>query len=338
MMSPQKIVLKNTIPAELNGARLDQALAKLFPDYSRSQLQNWIRAGHVTLNNQQKILVREKVQTNQLIEIIVQLEPAERWVPQSIPLNVVYEDEAILVINKPAGLVVHPGAGVPNQTLVNALLHYDPHLAMIPRAGIIHRLDKDTCGLLIIARTLLAYHNLSKAMKTQEITREYEAIVKGILISGRTIEAPIGRHPVHRIRMAIISSEAGGRPAKTHFRTIHRYRAHTHIHLHLETGRTHQIRVHMAHIHHPIVGDPVYGTHIGIPNHLSATLKAALSTSHRQMLHASTLCFIHPITHQPMKWHAPLPKDMVHLIQCLSEDEQQHHTKNLLSTLGNPGL
>lgn len=328
-MSPRTIFLKNTIPAELNGARLDQALAKLFPDYSRSQLQDWIRDGHVTSNNQQKILAREKVQTNQVIEITTQLAPAERWVPQSIPLNIIYEDKAILIINKPAGLVVHPGAGVPNKTLVNALLHYDPYLAIIPRAGIIHRLDKDTCGLLIIARTLFAHHHLIKAMKMQAITREYEAIVKGILISGKTIEAPIGRHPVHRIRMAITPSMADGgvgRPAKTHFRIIHRYRAHTHIHLRLETGRTHQIRVHMAHIHHPLVGDPVYGTHISIPNHLSATLKAALSASCRQMLHASTLRLIHPVTQQTMKWHAPLPKDMIHLIQCLNEDEQ-HYTK-----------
>ena len=326
MVGTKKIVLKNTIPAELNGVRLDQALAKLFPNYSRSQLQNWIRAGHVTSNNQQKTLSREKVQTNQVIEIITQLEPTERWVPQSIPLNVIYEDEAILVINKPAGLVVHPGAGVPNRTLVNALLHYDPYLEIIPRAGIIHRLDKDTCGLLIIARTLLAHHNLIKAMKKKAITREYEAIVKGILISGKTIEAPIGRHPAHRTRMAIIplGADSGGRPAKTHFRIIHRYRAHTHICLRLETGRTHQIRVHMAHIHHPLVGDPVYGTHIGIPNNLSPTLKAALSVSYRQMLHASTLHFIHPTTQQPMKWYAPLPKDMIHLIQCLKEDEQHY--------------
>lgn len=321
MMGLQKIFLKNTIPIELNGVRLDQALAKLFPDYSRSQLQNWIRAGYVTLNNQQKISVREKVHTNQIIEIIAKPEPAEHFFPQSIPLNIIYEDEAILVINKPAGLVVHPGAGVPNQTLFNALLHYDPSLAIIPRAGIIHRLDKDTCGLLIIARTLPAHHNLSRAMKTQEINREYEAIVKGILISGRTIEAPIGRHPAHRTRMAIISSEEGGRHAKTHFRIIHRYRAHTHIRLRLETGRTHQIRVHMAHIHHPLVGDPVYGAHIGIPNYLSTTLKSALIAFRRQMLHASILRFIHPITQQPMEWHAPLPGDMIHLIQCLNEDE-----------------
>lgn len=323
-MNPKKIVLKNTIPIKLNGVRLDQALAKLFPDYSRSQLQNWIRAGCVTSNNQKKMLAREKVHTNQIIEIITQIESTERWIPQPIPLNVIYEDEAILVINKPAGLVVHPGAGVFNQTLVNALLHYDPYLAIIPRAGIIHRLDKDTCGLLIIARTLLSHHNLSKAMKKREITREYEAIVKGILISGRTIEAPIGRHPVHRTRMAIILS--GGRPAKTHFRIIHRYRAHTHIRLRLETGRTHQIRVHMAHIHHPLVGDPIYGTHIGIPNHISDMLKAELSTFHRQMLHASTLRLSHPITQQLMEWHTPLPKDMIQLIQYLNEDEQ-HHTK-----------
>ena len=323
-MSPQKIVLKNTIPVELNGMRLDQVLAKLFPEYSRSQLQNWIRAGYLTVNNQKKILAREKVQANQVIEIIVQPEPAEPLVPQSISLDIIYEDEAILVINKPAGLVVHPGTGIPDQTLVNGLLHYDPYLAIVPRTGIVHRLDKDTCGLLVIARTLVAHHNLTNAIKTREISREYEAIVKGILISGKTIEAPIGRHPTHRTRMAIITS-GKGRPAKTHFRIIQRYRAHTHIHLRLETGRTHQIRVHMAHIHHPLVGDPVYGAHIAVPNYLSAPLKAALNAfQHHQVLHASALHFIHPITQQPMEWYAPLPKDMLHLIQCLNEDKKDH--------------
>ncbi|QTS84121.1 23S rRNA pseudouridine(1911/1915/1917) synthase RluD [Coxiella endosymbiont of Amblyomma nuttalli] len=325
MSSPQKIVLKNVIPAGLNRTRLDQALVKLFPDYSRSQLRNWIQAGYVTVNNQKKILAKETVQTNQVIKIIVQLKPSKPWIPQSIPLDIIYEDEAIFVINKPPGLVVHPGAGIPDHTLANALLYYDPYLAVIPRAGMIHRLDRDTCGLLIIARTLIAYLNLTNAMKMRQITREYEAIVKGILISGQVISAPIGRHPTNRTRMAVVAS--GGRSATTHFRIVHRYRAHTHIRLRLDTGRTHQIRVHMAHIHHPLVGDPVYGTHISsIPHCLSTPLKTALRALHRQALYASTLRFIHPITQQPMECHTPLPKDMVYLIQCLNDDEQ-HHVK-----------
>lgn len=322
-MDQQKIVLKSFVPTDLVGARLDQTLAKLFPDYSRSQLQHWIRAGNVTVDGKQKMQIREKVRANQVIEIVAQLEPTERWIPQSIPLDVLYEDEALLVVNKPAGLVVHPGAGVPDKTLVNALLHYDPNLAVIPRAGIIHRLDKDTSGLLVIARTLTAHHALIKAMKARQITREYEAIVKGVLISGKTIDAPIGRHPIHRTRMAVMES---GRQAVTHFRVIKRYRAHTHVRVQLETGRTHQIRVHMMHIHHPLVGDPVYGSHIGIPAYLSESLKATLKAFHRQALHAVTLQLSHPSSHRRMEWQAPLPKDMANLIKSLEEDEQ-HPTK-----------
>ncbi|AZV75957.1 23S rRNA pseudouridine(1911/1915/1917) synthase RluD [Coxiella burnetii] len=319
-MCASRIELKKIIPPELAGARLDQVLAKLFPDYSRSQLQNWIRGGHVKVDGIQKTKAREKVRENQFIEIEAQLEPNERWVPQPIPLDVIYEDETLLVINKPVGLIVHPGAGVRDQTLINALLHYDPSLSVVPRAGIIHRLDKDTSGLLLIARTLASHHALIKAMKARQIVREYEAIVKGVLISGRTIEAPVGRHPIHRTRMAVVEF---GRPAITHFRIIKRYRAHTHIRVQLETGRTHQIRVHMAHIHHPLAGDPVYGSHVGIPVHLSDPLQTALKTLKRQALHAATLQFSHPFDQRPMACHAPLPADMAHLLECLEDDYSQ---------------
>lgn len=254
---------------------------------------------------------------NQLVKIETDLEIEERYISQKIPLNIIYEDEALLVVNKPAGLVVHPGAGIQDKTLVHALLHYTFSLITIPRAGIIHRLDKDTSGLLIIARNLASYRALIKAMKSRQIIREYEAIVKGVLISGRTINAPLGRHPAYRMRMAVVKS---GRPAITHFRIIKRYRAHTHIKVRLETGRTHQIRVHMAHIHHPLAGDPVYGKHINIPLYLSDTLKTALKTLNRQALHAITLQFPHPTNHQLTICQAPLPTDMYHLKKCLEDD------------------
>ena len=316
-MNAQKIVLKGIIPTKLAGARLDQALATLFLDYSRSQLQNWIRSGHVYIDGVKKILTREKVQANQSIEITAYLEPSERWVAQALPLNILYEDEALLIINKPAGLVVHPGANIPDHTLVNAILHYDPQFITLPCAGIIHRLDKDTSGLLVVARNLISYHVLTKAMKIHKIIREYEAIVKGILISGQTINNHIGRHPIHRTRMAIVDN---GREAITHFRVLQRYRAHTHIRIRLETGRTHQIRVHMAHIHYPLVGDPVYGSHIGIPTFLSNSLKTTLKSFRRQALHAATLQLFHPLTQKIMEWHAPLPDDILDLLKSLTED------------------
>ena len=316
-MCASRIELKKTTPPEFAGARLDQVLAKLFPDCSRSQLQNWIRGGNVKVDGIQKTKPRKKVRENQLIEVEADLEPNERWVPQPMPLDLIYEDETLLVINKPIGLIVHPGAGVRDQTLINALLNYDPNLSVVPRAGIIHRLDKDTSGLLLIARTLASHHALIKAMKAHQIVREYEAIVKGVLISGRTIKAPVGRHPIHRTRMAVLES---GRSAITHFRIIKRYRTHTYIRVQLETGRTHQIRVHMAHIHHPLAGDPVYGSHVGIPVHLSDPLQTALKTLKRQALHAATLQFSHPADQRPMTYRAPLPADIANLLECLEDD------------------
>ncbi|MFW0097503.1 MAG: 23S rRNA pseudouridine(1911/1915/1917) synthase RluD [Coxiella endosymbiont of Haemaphysalis qinghaiensis] len=321
-MHSKRIFLKNIIPTELEGVRLDQALAKLFPNYSRSQLQNWIRTGHVRVDGTKKMLIREKARANQLIEITAHLELSERWVAQALPLNIVYEDKALLIINKPPRLAVHPGAGVPDRTLINALLHHDPQLATLPRSGIIHRLDKDTSGLLVVARNLISYYTLTKAMKARKITREYEAFVKGVLISGRTINTPIGRHPIHRTRMAIVNN---GRKAITHFRVLQRYRAHTYIRIQLETGRTHQIRLHMAHIHHPLVGDPVYGNHIGIPTFLSDSLKVTLKVFHRQALHAVTLQLSHPLTQQTMEWHTPLPKDMLDLLKSLAKDNTHTH-------------
>jgi 23S rRNA pseudouridine1911/1915/1917 synthase len=311
------VELHDSIPSESSGERLDQALAKLFPQYSRSQLQTWIRNGFVSINGQTIDQVRLKVSFGQVIDIHAPLVASERWEAQPIPLEIIFEDESLLIINKPAGLVVHPGAGTPDNTLINALLHYSPTLSTLPRAGIIHRLDKDTSGLLVIARTLTAHHALIKQMKARQIEREYEAIVKGLLIAGGTIEANIGRHPTHRTRMAVVES---GREAITHYRVIERFRAHTHLRIQLETGRTHQIRVHLTHIHHPIVGDPVYGHHVGIPTKLSEKLKIALQNFKRQALHAANLRLTHPVNGQWMEWHAPLPKDFVELLKLLRED------------------
>lgn len=314
-----KIDLHGTISLDLAGLRLDQALAKLFSDYSRSQLQQWIREGYVQVNQMVVKEVRTKVQMDQVITIEAPLLPQENWVAQNIPLEIVYEDDALLIINKPVGLVVHPGAGNRDQTLINALLHHAPELSAIPRAGIIHRLDKDTSGLLVIARTLAAHHALTQQMKAREIEREYEGIAKGVLISGGTIEAPIGRHPQYRTRMAILDS---GRPAITHYRVLERFRAHTHLRIQLDTGRTHQIRVHFLHIQHPLVGDPIYGQHVGIPLKLSTELKTVLGSFKRQALHAATLKLHHPVTQALLEWHAPLPADMVHLLNALRKDNE----------------
>ncbi len=316
-----KIHLKNTISEELDGQRLDQALAKLFPQYSRSQHQTWIRSGHVTVDGKPWQRPRDKVQVNQCIEVQAELQAKERWEAQAIPLDIIYEDDALLIINKPAGLIVHPGAGAPDQTLVNALLHYAPELDTLPRAGIIHRIDKDTSGLLVVARNLKAHNHLTKALQARQISRKYEAIVNGVMISGGRIEAPIGRHPIHRTRMGVIPS---GRKAITHYRVIERYRAHTRIRVQLETGRTHQIRVHLTHIHYPIVGDPTYGKRHAIPTKLSERLKQALAQFKRQALHAIQLELTHPETGESMRWKAPLPEDMANLIARLQEDAHEH--------------
>lgn len=314
------IDLKAKIPESLHGHRLDQTLAQLFPQYSRAQHQLWIKNGHVTLDGRIQQRPRDKVQTDQTVQISAKLERETQTPAQNIPLPIVYEDTALIVIDKPAGLVAHPGAGNPDQTLVNALLHFDPSLETLPRAGMIHRLDKDTSGLLVVARNLEAYTALIQAMQKREIQREYQAIVQGVLISGGTIEEPIGRHPHQRTHMAVVSS---GKPAVTHYRIIEKFRGHTHIRIQLETGRTHQIRVHLSHLGYPIVGDKTYLKRLKLPRDMSTTAKEAVKTFHRQALHATKLELSHPESGKLLTLHSPIPEDIQHLLNILKNDYKQ---------------
>jgi len=304
------------VPPALAGRRLDQALAELLPEYSRARLQQWIRCGAVTVG-EHTVRARDKVHGGEEIQVEAELEANDQWSAEQIPLAIVYEDDQILVLNKPAGLVVHPAAGNRTGTLLNALLHHAPELAQIPRAGIVHRLDKETSGLMVVARTLTAQKRLVEQLQRRSVKREYLALVLGVLTAGGSVEAPIGRHPVQRKRMAVV---AGGKPALTHYRVLERYRGHTLIRARLETGRTHQIRVHMAYIRHPLVGDPVYGGRLQIPSGCSDALRRALQGFHRQALHAERLSLKHPVSGDELAWRQSPPADMLELIGVLRED------------------
>lgn len=308
------------IPAELTGHRLDQALALLCQEFSRAHLQQWIRQGEVRVNGEVVLRPSSKVIQEQQIIIDAKLPERENWSAQKIDLNIVYEDQELMIINKPAGWVVHPGAGNLDQTLVNSLLHHDPNLAMVPRAGLIHRLDKDTSGLLVVARNISSHDYLVRALQAREIERIYQAVVYGQLISGGTIEAAIGRHPRQRTKMSVKTH--GGKPAVTHYRIITRFQHHTHVKVQLETGRTHQIRIHFAHIKHPVVGDPIYGKKLLPPGKQNPKLINILKHFNRQALHASQLSLRHPSTDEWMTWQAPLPQDMQELLQVLTENEE----------------
>ena len=298
--------------------RLDQALAQLLPDFSRAQLQLWIKSGHVLVDGKQT-KPNTKLAGTEVVEIQVQSRPAEPWEAQDIPLNIVHEDDDILIINKPVGLVVHPGSGVIHSTLLNALLHHAPQLKNMPRAGIIHRLDKNTSGLLVVAKTPAAYTSLSKQLKDRTMNREYQAIVYGPMISGGKVDAPISRHVLDRKRMSV---NEDGRHAVTHYRVAEKFPAITHLHLKLETGRTHQIRVHMFHIRHPIVGDNTYGGKIRLAKGMTEELRETIRAFNRQALHAFSLGFIHPATKEEVSYKADLPDDMQNLIRVLRADKE----------------
>lgn len=307
-----------SIPAELAGERLDVALAKLLPQYSRSRLQRWIDAGEVLLEGR-TAQRREPVSAGQQVQVQAQFEADERVQAgeAAVPFTIVHRDESVMVIDKPAGLVVHPGAGIREGTLQNALLAMAPQLARVPRAGIVHRLDKDTSGLLVIAQTPKAQSVLVKALAAHEVEREYLALCQGTLTGGGTIDEPIGRHRTQRTRMTVRSD---GRSAVTHYRIERRLRAHTLLRVQLETGRTHQIRVHLAHLGHPIVGDPLYGGRRRLPAGASPQVIEALGRFRRQALHAARLSFIHPASGRRVSFEAPMPKDFVTLLATLEAE------------------
>lgn len=315
----QQIQLVATVENSQLGQRLDQALAELFPDYSRSRIKEWILDDRVKVNNIIINKPKEKVLGGESIEIDAVIEEDARWEPQDIALDVVYEDSDILVINKPRDLVVHPGAGNPDGTVLNALLYRYPEIADVPRAGIVHRLDKDTTGLMVVAKTVPAQTRLVEALQKRDITREYEAVAIGTMTAGGFVDEPISRHPSKRTHMAV---HPMGKPAVTHYRVMEHFRAHTRLRLRLETGRTHQIRVHMAHINHPLVGDPLYGGRPRPPKGASEQFISVLRGFDRQALHATMLRLSHPITDELMEWHAPIPDDMVNLIEALRADTE----------------
>lgn len=310
------------IPLDLAGERVDKALARMFPDYSRARLAGWIRAGAVTVDGV-RTQPRYVVHGDETVELRARLEVEVAMRPEAVDLDIRYADADILVLCKPAGMIVHPGAGHADGTLLNALLHHDPALARLPRAGIVHRLDKDTSGLMVVARSLPACTVLVDMLSRHDVERRYEAIVKGSLIAGGRVEMPVGRHPHDRVRQSVRDGN-GGKRAVTHYRVRERLRAHTVIECRLETGRTHQIRVHMAHIGHGLVGDPLYGGGIRLPPGAGPELVAALRGFRRQALHAERLAFVHPVSGESMVFEAERPPDMSMLLDVLRVDAVTH--------------
>ena len=310
-----------SIPEELAGQRLDVVLAELVPDYSRNRLKQWLLEGQILLDGQQA-KPKTRVYGDQQLQLDIKVADVdEMCVPEDIPLNIVYEDESLIVVNKPAGLVVHPAAGHRQGTLQNALLYFDKTLADVPRAGIVHRLDKDTSGLMVVARPLASHKYLVNQIQQRDVHREYQTLVHGVMTGGGTVDQPIGRHAHDRIRMTV---REDGRPSVTHYRVLDRYRVYTHLHVELETGRTHQIRVHMQHLRHPVVGDPVYAGRSRLPAGADENFLELLKNFKRQALHAWRLSLNHPETGELIQWEAPLPEDMENLIAGMKEDMEKH--------------
>ncbi len=313
----EKICVSAVIPDDMANARLDQAVAQLFPDYSRSRLQSWIKSGELIVNGATS-RSKDKVFGGEQIEISAELKEEGDWQPQTIDFGLVYEDDELLILNKPAGLVVHPAAGHSDGTLINALLAHCPDLVQLPRAGIVHRLDKDTTGLMVVAKTLAAHHALVKQLQARTVHREYEALVFGAMTGGGKVDQPIGRHPQQRKKMAVVK---GAKEAVTHYRLLKRFAHFSHVRCLLETGRTHQIRVHMAHIKHPLIGDPQYAGRPRTPKGASEVLIEALRSFRRQALHARRLELVHPATQEPCSWECDLPADFVALAQVLATED-----------------
>ncbi len=309
----EELTKTKVIPREFFGERVDVVLAKLFPEHSRSQLTQWLKQGAITLDHE-SVKPKDKVQGGESVELKVTLPTSAHPLAENIPLNLVFEDDHLLVINKPAGLIVHPGAGNPEHTLVNALLHYNPSLQSLPRAGIIHRLDKDTTGLLIVAKTLTAHTALVRMMQEREISRRYLTLVYGTIISGKRVETFYGRDPHNRLKMAVRNQ---GKEAITDYVVKERYQQFTLLEVALLTGRTHQIRVHMAHINHPVVGDPLYGGRAHFPQGTTSELREMLQQFKRQALHAFCLEFVHPFHEDVLTLTAPLPDDFQTLLKVI---------------------
>ena len=308
-------ILKIIIPERMAGQRLDVALSEMLPDYSRSKITAWIKSGEALINHK-PFKPKDKVNGSEMVELTISQKQNNDWVGEDIPLNVIFEDEDIIVLNKAIGLVTHPGAGNWSGTLANALLHYEPKLATLDRAGIVHRLDKNTSGLMVVARNEKSQKNLVEQLQTHSVSREYSAIVYGHMVSGGTIDKPIGRDTKDRVKQTVSSN---GKEAVTHYRVIDRYQNHTHVKVILETGRTHQIRVHLSHIGYPLIGDSMYGGKVRFPRKADAILKKALVNFKRQALHSRKLTLAHPISGKLVSWKAPLPEDMLVLLDVLND-------------------
>ncbi|MGA1695545.1 MAG: 23S rRNA pseudouridine(1911/1915/1917) synthase RluD [Arenicellales bacterium] len=315
-MEEAEEIIAGAVPESSAGDRLDKVLPEVFPPYSRSQLQVWLKEGRILLNNSVPH-DRLPVRGGEILTLDLPVVEPSSWVPQPVPLSVVFEDDHVVVIDKPAGLVVHPGAGNSTGTLANGILHRYPQTAQLPRAGVVHRLDKDTSGLLVVALTEAARGALIRALEHRDVQREYLSVVNGTPISGGRVDAPIGRHPRDRIKMAVTDQ---GKPALTDYRILERFHAHTYLALKLHSGRTHQIRVHMAHLGFPLVGDPIYGDRVRFPSGASANVMETLSAFRRQALHATMLGFTHPVTGELLSWVSPPPADFDGLLTVLRRD------------------
>ena len=316
--TPKLDTLEARVPIQCHGMRLDQVAAELFPEYSRNRLATWIKEGRLTVDGR-TVKPRDKATASAQLTLLVADEPVIDWQPQSLPLEVIFEDEHILVVNKPAGVVVHPAAGHADGTLVNALLAHAPELGALPRGGIVHRLDKETSGIMFVARSSLAHKSLVAQLSGRTVSRTYCAVCTGALTGGGKIDAPIDRHPTARTKMAVV---ADGKPAVTHFRIAHRFKHYTQLQVNLETGRTHQIRVHMAHRKWPLIGDPVYGGRQRVPAGASDLLMSTLRSFPRQALHAQALEFEHPASGDWMEFETELPDDLVNLLEILDSEDR----------------
>lgn len=305
------------VPEALHGARLDAAAASLFPAFSRSRLADWIKLGRLQ-RNQSAAKPRDKVAVADHITLTPEYDDRVEWAPEALPLDLLYEDDHVIVLNKPAGLVVHPAAGHHSGTLVNRLLAHAPEMASLPRGGIVHRLDKDTSGVMLAAKSTLAHKSLVAQLAERTVSRHYSAVCRGTFSGGGTIDGPIGRHPTSRIKMAVVPD---GKPAVTHYRIAARFGAHTHLDVSLESGRTHQIRVHLAWRKHPLIGDPVYGGRAMRPAGASDRLLSALQEFPRQALHARELEFLHPESNESLQFSATIPEDLAVLLGCLAEED-----------------